>query len=162
MVIRELQDNSDYVLVAESRDAEGNVALSDAQNFRTALDTRPPVVKNLKVETTIRGTGAEARGQVVVSWDTDEPSTSQVAYADGSSGSTYTNRTAEETTLVTQHTVIVSDLATSKVFHLRAESRDRAGNAGTSEDRSTIIGRASDSVLSIIFNALSKVFSFLR
>jgi hypothetical protein len=162
IIIRDLQDNSEYTLTAESRDSDGNTAVSDVQRFRTALDTRPPVLKNLTVETTIRGTGAEARGQVVVSWVTDEPSTSQVAYSEGASGSTYTNRTSEDTTMVTQHTVIVSDLPTSKVFHLQAVSQDRAGNTGDSEDRSTIVGRASDSVLSIIFNALRNVFSFLE
>ncbi len=162
ITISQLQDNSDYVLTAQSRDAAGNLAISDEQRFKTALDTRPPTVKNLTIETTIRGTGAEARGQVVVSWNTDEPSTSQVEYAEGSSGSTYTNRTSEDLNLVTQHTVIVSDLPTSKVFHLRANSHDRAANSGVSEDRSTIIGRATDSVLSIIFNALRNVFSFLE
>lgn len=161
MTIRDLKDNSEYQLTAQSRDKEGNLAISDIQTFRTALDTRPPTVKNLSIETTIRGTGAEARGQVVVSWETDEPSTSQVEYAEGASGETYTSRTSEDTAAVTQHTVIISDLATSKVFHLRAVSRDPANNAGYSEDRSTIIGRASDSVIGIIFNALRNVFSFL-
>jgi hypothetical protein len=162
MVIRGLQDNSEYQLTAQSRDGEGNLAVSDVQVFRTALDTRPPALKNLSVETTIRGTGAEARGQVVVTWETDEPSTSQVEYAEGASGTTYTSRTSEDAGLVTQHTVIVSDLPTSKVFHLRAISRDHAGNNGASEDRSTIVGRASDSVIDIIFNALRNVFSFLQ
>jgi hypothetical protein len=112
------------------------------------------------VDDSIRGTGSEARGQIIVSWKTDEPTTSQDAYGEGIGGGTYTTRTVEDTNLVTDHLVIVSDLPTSRTFHLIAISRDKASNEGESEDHTTIIGRASESVIGIIFNALQKIFAF--
>lgn len=160
MIIRELLDNSQYSLVASSRDAGGNLATSDTQVFKTALDTRPPAVTNIEAEPSIRGTGAEATGQIIVSWHTDEPATSQVAYGEGSGGSTYTNKTNEDATLSFDHVVIVSNLPTSKVFHFQPMSKDASGNQGLGEDQSTIIGKATDSVLSIIFNALQNIFGF--
>jgi len=42
ILIRGLKDDSVYTLVASSRDNAGNLATSDRQTFRTALDTRPP------------------------------------------------------------------------------------------------------------------------
>lgn len=160
MILRDLEDDSEYFLVAQSRDAGGNSAVSDRQQFKTALDTRPPKVSNVQIETSIRGTGAEARGQVVVSWTTDEPATSQVAYAEGSDAAIFNNKTSEDGALGTEHIVIVSDLPTSRVYSIQPVSKDKSGNEGTGESQSAIIGRASDSVLTIILNALQKVFGF--
>ncbi len=158
IVIRQLEDNSQYFLIASGRDADGNLSASDRQQFHTALDTRSPKVTEVVTEPSIKGSGAEARGQIVVSWKTDEPSTSQVAYAEGSSSTSFNSKTAEDTQLTTEHLVIVSDLPTSRVFSIQPVSKDKAGNAGTGEPQSAIIGRASDSVLTIILNTLRRVF----
>ena len=160
MIIRNLEDDSEYFLVAQSRDGSGNVAVSDRQVFRTALDTRPPKVSDVTVESSIRGTGAEARGQIVVSWHTDEPASSQVNYTEGSSATNFNSRTAEDTSLSLEHIVIISDLPTSRVYSVQPVSRDKAGNAETSTVEPAIIGRSSDNVLTIILNSLRKVFGF--
>ncbi len=156
--ISNLEDDSTYFIVAQSRDKDGNLAVSDRQQFKTALDTRPPKVTEVSIESSIRGTGAEARGQVIISWKTDEPSMSQVGYADGSNATVFNSRTAEDTELTTDHLVIVSDLPTSKVYSLQPISKDKAGNIGHGEAQSAIIGRASENVLTIILNTLQRVF----
>lgn len=161
IVIRDLQDDSEYSLIAQSRDGDGNLATSERQVFRTALDTRPPKVSDITVETTIRGVGSEARGQLVVTWKTDEPSTSQVAFGEGASSASFSSMTTEDAALTTEHIVIISDLATAKVYNVQALSKDKSGNQVKSDGQTTIVGRASDSVLSIIFNTLQKMFGFL-
>jgi hypothetical protein len=160
ITIRDLEDNSQYFLVAQSRDASGNLATSDRQVFQTALDTRPPKISDISIESSIRGTGAEARGQVVVSWRTDELSTSQVAYAEGSDAVAFNNKTAEDSALSFEHIVIVSDLPTSKVYSIQPVSNDKSGNSGKGEVQSAIIGRASDSVLAIVLATLKNIFGF--
>lgn len=160
LTLRNLEDDSIYFLVAQSRDPGGNLATSDRQQFKTALDTRPPKISNIVIESSIRGTGAEARGQVIVSWRTDEPATSQVAYAEGSNVGVFNNKTSEDGQLGTEHIVIVSDLPTSKVYSIQPLSKDRAGNEGKGETQSAIISRASDSVLTVILDSLQKVFGF--
>lgn len=160
IIIRELKDNTNYFLVAQSRDAAGNVATSDRQVFKTGLDTRPPEITDITVETSIRGTGADARGQIIVSWKTDEPSTSQVGYAPGSNAAEFTNKTSEDSALATEHIVIISDLPTSRVFTVAPISGDDAKNYAEGEGQPAIIGRASDSVLTIILNTLRSVFGF--
>jgi len=157
-VIRNLRDDSEYSLVVSSRDVDGNVAISDRQSFKTALDTRPPLVSDIVIESSIRGTGSEARGQIVISWRTDEPSTSQVAYAEGSGAVTFNSKTAEDTLLTTEHLVVISDLPTSKVYSIQPLSKDRSDNEGKGEVQTAIIGRASDSALTVIFNTLRSIF----
>ena len=158
IVIRNLRDDSQYTLVAQSRDTSGNLATSDRQSFRTALDTRPPQVSNVSVESSIRGSGSEARGQIVVSWQTDEPSTSQIAYTEGSDARSFNSKTAQDTRLTTEHIVIISDLPTSRVYSVQPVSGDGAQNEGTGETQTAIIGRASDNALTIVFNALRAIF----
>lgn len=161
ITIRGLADNSEYELIALGRDASGNVARSDLQTFRTALDTRPPKISELVVESTIRGTGSEAKGQLVVSWKTDEPSTSQVAFGVGSSDQGIQSQTTEDAVMTTDHLVIVSDLSPGRPYAVRASSNDNARNNAKSDVQTVLIGRASDSILSIIFNALQQMFGFV-
>ena len=161
ITIKDLDDNSEYSLIVQSRDGDGNLATSERQVFKTALDTRPPKIRDVQVETTIRGVGSEARGQLVVTWKTDEPSTSQVAFGEGASTASFSSQTTEDANPTTEHIVIISDLSTSKVYNVQAMSKDKANNQAKSEPQSTIVGRASDSILSIIFNTLQNLFGFL-
>ncbi len=158
VTIRDLQDDSIYSLIASSRDAAGNLATSDRQQFRTALDTRPPKISDIVVETSIRGSGSEARGQIVVSWHTDEPSTSQVAYAEGSNTTVFNSKSAEDARLTTEHIVIISDLPTSRVYSVQPLSKDNAKNEGAGATQTAIISRASDSAITVIFNSLKAIF----
>lgn len=160
VIIKGLEDDSEYTLIAQGRDSNGNLATSDKQVFKTALDTRSPAISEIVIEPSIRGTGSEARGQIVVSWHTDEPSTSQVAYAEGSNTKVFNTRTAEDAQLTTEHLVIVSDLPTSRVYSISPQSRDKANNLTSAEPQAAIIGRASESVLNIVLSTLQKVFGF--
>ena len=158
ITIQGLEDDSEYYLVAEGRDANGNLAVSDRQSFRTALDTRPPIVSDVNVETSIRGVGSSARGQIVVSWKTDEPSTSQIAYAEGSNVVDYNNRTPEDVQLTTEHIVILSDLRTSSVYSVKPISYDKARNIAYGESQPAVIGHAKESIITVVFTTLQKVF----
>ncbi len=157
-----LADDSVYSLVARSRDGQGNAALSETQTFRTALDTRPPKIADVVVKSAVRGSGSDARGQIIVSWHTDEPSTSQVSFGQGSQNGELNSRTAEDAKLVTEHLVIVSDLTPSKVYQVQALAKDRSGNQAKSLDQTTIVGKAPASIFDIVFKTLQGIFSFIK
>ena len=160
MTVSNLNYKTTYWLVASGTDALGNSATSDQQIFHTGLDTRPPRVSNVVIQPSIKGTGFDAHGQIIVSWKTDKPGTSQIAYGQGSGGG-YNAKTAEDTGQVLNHVVVISDLSPSHVYHLQVLSRDEAGNVGKSGDQTTIIGQATDSIINIIFNALQGIFGGL-
>ncbi len=157
ITIRGLEDSSDYSLFATSRDAAGNTATSETRTFRTSEDTRPPKISDISIESSVRGSGSEARGQIIVSWKTDEPATSQVAFGQGEAGK-LTSRTARDDRLSLEHTVVISDLPTSSIFQIQPISADKAGNGELGDTQTAIIGRASENVFSLIFNALQKIF----
>ena len=132
--------------------------MSDRQVFRTALDTRAPKVSDITIESSIRGSGSEARGQVIVSWKTDEPATSQVGYAEGSAATVFNSKTAEDEQLTTEHIVVLSNLPTSKVYSIQPISYDKSRNIATGKPQPSIIGRANESALTVVLNALQRIF----
>ena len=52
----------------------------------------------------------------------------------------------------------ISDLSTSRVYHVEPRSSDMGTNQSYGEQQVAIIGRPSDSVLGIIVKALQQVF----
>jgi hypothetical protein len=75
-------------------------------------------------------TSAITSNSAFVNWSTDRPSTSYVQYGPGG----YSSTTPIDATMVTQHSVSVSNLAAGTLYHYRAASQDSNGNLGLSSD----------------------------
>ncbi|MBU6389509.1 fibronectin type III domain-containing protein, partial [Patescibacteria group bacterium] len=161
VTVSNLADRSTYILTAEGVDKYGNTATSDQNRFTTPNDTRPPKISNLTVAVKSVGFGSVQKAQVVVTWETDEPGTSQLEYGPGIASTDYPQKTREDMTYTTSHVVIASDLDPSKIYHLRAVSRDQAGNTGDSEDTTVITGQTQQSVIDIIMNSLQNSLGWM-
>lgn len=163
MVLRGLMPQTDYILTVKGRDKIGNEAISDTQLFTTATDTRPPQISDFRVEGSVNPTSAgsrESSAQLIVSWNTDEPGTSQVEFGEGT-GADYSSKTQEDSNLTLNHLVVISGFTPSKVYHLRAISKDKAGNEGLSIDMVTITPKATDNALDLVITNLQEAFGFL-
>lgn len=161
VVLKNLADDTDYTLVIKGKDSAGNEAKTETRALRTANDVRPPEMQNLNVESTIIGVGEDARAQIVVSWDTDEPGTTQVEYGQGT-GTTYNQTTQEDSNKTSNHTVTITGLSPSKIYHLRALSKDKANNVGQSLDTVIITPKSTKDALNLVIDNLSKTFGFLK
>lgn len=163
MVVRGVLPQTTYSLVVRGRDQFGNEATSGTIEFTTATDTRPPRIENISVEGSIvpSSEGGESVAQLIITWQTDEPTTSQVEYGEGT-GTVYAQKTQQDGTLTLDHVVVISGLTPSKVYHFRAISQDAAGNEGLSIDTVTITPKATQSALDLVVGNLSEIFGFLR
>jgi len=86
-------------------------------------DTIPPTLQNASVSNiTLAG--------AVITWQTDEPSTSQVMICESGGACTYTEL---DENLVTDHTVNVIDLKPNTAYHFTATSTDAGANQGIAE-----------------------------
>ena len=160
--IANLSDMSTYSFEVLGTDNYGNVVeVPFKADVTTPLDSREPVVSNMTVEIKSSGFGASQKAQIVITWETDEPATSQIEYSQGISGSEYSFKSKEDTALSTSHAVIVSELEPSKIYHLRAVSRDGAGNSGYSEDTTTITGKTQQSIMDIIMSSLERSLGWM-
>jgi hypothetical protein len=160
-IIKDLLDETEYTLVITGKDAVGNQAQYPAQKVTTANDFRPPLIENFNVETTITGIGDDTRAKLVISWDTDEPATTQVEYGQGTGGG-YDKTTQEDRSLTSNHAVTISGLVPSTIYHLRALSKDQAKNSANSEDMVIITPKSTKGALQLVVDNLSKSFGFLK
>ncbi|MBP7740572.1 hypothetical protein KA089_00120 [Candidatus Woesebacteria bacterium] len=160
MVLYDLDPQTAYAIIIKGKDAAGNEAVGEIQQISTSADSRPPLIGDLKVETEISGTGEEASAQLVISYSTDEPATAQVEFGEGS-GTSYSQKTQEDGTLTNHHLIVISEIAPSKVYHLRAISKDAAGNVAESLDKVIITQKATENALDLVVTNLSAAFGFL-
>jgi internalin A len=87
-------------------------------------DETPPVISGVSASDITETTAT-------VSWTTDEAATSQVEYGLTAS---YGSATLLDSTLVTSHSVLLSDLDADTTYHYRVKSKDASGNEAVSED----------------------------
>ena len=160
-IIKDLKDETKYTLVITGKDAVGNAAEYPAQKVKTATDFRAPLMENFNIETTITGVGDDARAKLAITWDTDEPATTQIEYGQGTSGE-YSQTTQEDKALTTNHTVTVTGLQPAVIYHLRAVSKDKAKNVSHSDDSVIITPKSTKGALELVVENLSKTFGFLN
>jgi hypothetical protein len=163
-LLKGLLPNTLYSMRVRGIDKIGNEATSDTQTFTTSTDTRPPAILDLKVEGS-NSRIAEGEGgsisQLTISWNTDEPATSQVEFGEGT-GTVYSQKTQEDSNLTYNHLVLVSGLVPSKVYHFRAISKDEVSNESKSIDTVSITPKATDNALDLVLGNLREVFGFLN
>lgn len=160
--ISDMADNSKYSIYASGRDQFGNLATSEKSEFTTPKDSRAPKISNVVMESSSIGNNTNDKAQVVVSWKTDEPSTSQVEYGQGVNKENYTNKTVLDSTLTNNHLVVISNLDPGKPYHLRVISSDNSGNQSIGDDSLIVTGEVSRSALKIILNTLVNVFGWME
>jgi hypothetical protein len=164
MLVKGLFPDTVYVIRVSGKDIIGNQAVSDNLNITTAADSRAPMISELTIEGTnspqVNSTAQATTSQLIVSWNTDEPSTSQVEYGEGS-GDSYSQLSQEDQDLSYNHVVIISNLTPSKVYHLRAISRDSVGNESKSIDTVAITPKATDNAFDLVITNLKEAFGFL-
>ena len=102
-------------------------------------DTTPPTIQNVSVSN-ITMTGA------VITWQTDEPATSQVMICDPGGGCTWTEL---DENLVTNHSVSLSDLKPNTAYHFTATSTDAKENQAIAEGDFTTLAEAGVTTLTI-------------
>jgi chitodextrinase len=119
-----LASNTQYTYTVTASDAAGNVsAPSNSVTVTTAADTTPPVISNVSA--------SPAQTTATVTWTTDKPSSSQVAYG---TTTAYGSTTPLDSTLVTAHSQTISGLTPGQPYHFSVTSTDGSGNTASSPD----------------------------
>ena len=138
-----LTTDTTYYFRVISRDAYGNEAESDEYSFTTAADTTAPVISDVSA-------GRITDVRAVVSWNTDEPATTQVEYGT-SEGGPYPFSTTLNPALVLTHGAVLAGLSPDTTYYYRALSSDAYGNGAVSDEQSfTTLGDTTPPVISAV------------
>jgi type VI protein secretion system component Hcp len=124
IALSNLTANTTYHFRVRSKDAAGNLAISNDFTFTTARDTQAPVMSNIAASS-ITMTSAQ------ISWNSDEPADSQVEYG---LNTNYGSLSTIDGNFVTSHAMPLLDLTANTIYHYRVRSKDAAGNLAISND----------------------------
>jgi hypothetical protein len=132
-----------------ARDAAGNLTLAAVT---VTVDNAAPVISAVSSS----GVGSSAAS---IAWTTDEAADSQVEYG---LTSAYGQVSALASPLVNSHSVALSGLSASTVYHYRVKSRDAVGNLATSGDftfTTAPLGDTTPPTVSIVLPAVGATVS---
>ncbi len=121
-----LSANTLYNFQVRSADVAGNLVVSSNASFttNTQADVIAPVISSVAVSN-ITASGA------TITWTTNEAADSQVVYG---TTSAYGSTTTLDATLVTNHSVVLTGLSSSTLYHIAVRSKDAATNLAVSSD----------------------------
>src|SRR5918996_3617041 len=107
-------------------------------------DTTPPAIGD--------ATASPGAVAATVTWTTDEPATSEVAFGPSS---TYENGSVSSSNRTLTHRVLLRGLTCGTVYHFQIRSRDEAGNEASTPDATFTTGACSASIRPDDFNSPS-------
>lgn len=158
VILKDLASNTEYEITVEGRDQYGNLGSSPLQRWTSSLDTRAPKISDAAFTATTINSGQQKKAQVIVSWKTDEPSTSQVLYGNGNDKE-LTQKSQLRTEPTTNHVLILSNLNLTDIYKLQIVTRDLDGNT-TYGVTTTIV--TPDKDVSIFDNVLDLMLRLFR
>lgn len=122
-IINGLSEGTTYYIAVTAYDLADNES-AKSEWAEITPDLTPPTFSNINA-------GSITENSVTVTWDTNEPSTSQVEYGESIA---YGSNTALDTNLVINHSVQFNGLDAWTTYHYRVKSNDGDGNQGISGD----------------------------
>jgi cytochrome c biogenesis protein CcmG/thiol:disulfide interchange protein DsbE len=120
-----LTPGTSYYFRIKSKDAAGNLATSTTDDKFVTIpppDINPPVISNIKIAD-ISDTAA------TITWTTDEKAIGQIEYG----ASVAYGTTAQEDSLVTNHSLTLGGLEAEKTYFFRVKSKDANKNESMSD-----------------------------
>lgn len=157
--LHELASNTDYQFTIEGRDQYGNLATSSVQHWMSQVDTRPPELSELSYNVTTVDASDGKQAQLIVTWKTDEPATSQLAYG-GMNDTSLTKTTPLDTEPTTNHVVVLSGLELADIYKVQVLSRDLDGNTAKGSPTTVVTPDKQLNVFDTILDLMIKLFRF--
>lgn len=162
ITITELTPGTRYTIRGLGTDERGNIIETEVKNVTTPFDSDSPVISDIKIENALVP-GRNDRLQTIISWKTNEPSTSQVLYEEGVGTSpTLTKKTLLQEPLITEHLVVIGIFKPAQVYRIQVVSTDREGNTSTSDIQSFLTPQQAESIFDILTKNFQQSFGWLK
>lgn len=152
-----------YNIEISSMDDEGNLAKETLERFSTAEDDLPPEISHIKADSTVF-LDQDNKSQTIISWATNEPSTSQIFYQEGVQGRDVelSSQTEVNTNYTKEHVMVISKFKPGVVYSFRVESVDSGGNVSRSNVHTFMTAKKKESIIQVIMRILEETFSWVK
>ena len=160
--LKGLNPGVEYLLQIQGRDIYGNQAITSEFTATTLVDNTVPEIKQVRTETAV-SSGKSDVVQTIISWKTNEPTTSQILWEEGiSEDSVPKNTTTEDENYTTNHIMVITTFKPASVYRFRIQGKDKAGNIAQSQDFTILIPEKKKSVIQIIISNFENTFGWVK
>ncbi len=159
--LKNLEGSTSYVLVIKATDEFKNQAASLPIKFSTVIDQIPPAISKLSSDSTLYP-GKNSKIQTIISWETDEPATSQVFYQEGIQASSTVVALPIDASFDNRHIVVVTKFSPGSVYKYWVESTDSSGNTSKSATFSLLAPQAKETIVDVIIKNFESVFGWTK
>ncbi len=161
--IEEFEGGIVYEVEIQSQDQDGNMATEILPQFSTSEDDYPPEISHIKTDSTIFIDQGN-KIQTIISWLTNEPSTSRIYYQEGvhRGNKELINKTPLNTDYTKEHIMVITKFKPGTVYSFRVESIDSGGNVSLSKVHTLMTPKKRESIFQMILRILEETFGWLR
>lgn len=162
MRLTDLSLGARYVAFVIAENAGGDRVKSQPLTFVTVKDTAPPIISNVKNDSTIFP-GNESRIQTIVEWKTDEPAACTMTYQEGVAGGVDpVTIESEEINYTMSHVQVIVEFSPATVYQFWLDCADEAGNEVTSEDFVLFTPIQEKNIIDLILENFESTFGWVR
>lgn len=157
--LSDLEPDTLYAVSTIGKDVFGNQAISPSKDFRTLSDHEPPLIENLRSDTTV-DLGSKQTVQVLISFGISELAKAVISYGEGATGD-YTQQIITDTDYSRSKFMVIPNLKPGNSYHFKVTVTDRSGNSADSPDYLVLAPAQPVSLLDLIFGQLRLNFGWL-
>lgn len=151
-----------YQVELSGKTKKNEVVNKVIENFSTSKDDLAPIISQVRTEIAVVP-GREEKTQTIITWQTNEPATSQIYYRIGAGA--FEKSQAEKTTLdnnyIKRHVTLITKFKLGEVYSFRVESTDTSGNSSLSQVYTVMIPKRAESIFEIILRILLQTFGWV-
>ncbi|HRH23122.1 MAG TPA: fibronectin type III domain-containing protein [Candidatus Magasanikbacteria bacterium] len=143
-------------------DTGNNISSKMIKGFSTEGEDLAPVISQIQTDSAIVPGGKE-KIQIIISWQTNELSTSRLFYRKGfaADGTEFSASTTLDQNYTKKHVVVVTNFEPGTVYQFVVESIDSSGNTGISKTITILTPQKEQSVFQVIFSNVEDMFSWV-
>jgi len=164
MTLTNLEPGTVYQMELSGKDIKKNSTSKIIPAFSTGKDEAPPAIDQLQADMAIPQ-GKAAKVQAIISWVTDEPSTSQVFFQKGFAQASSTldsmDKTQPDQNYTKKHVAVITKFEPGAVYSVRVKSIDSSGNVAISKTHVVLAPKQRETVFQIIMKNFEQIFGWV-
>lgn len=152
-----LKQGTTFAVSISVDDEQGVQSKIDAPNFTTVKDVTPPVIENVKTDSALSQSDTV---QTIISWKTNEQSSTSVIYKEGQNGEEKELKIADN--LTANHIAVITVFKSGTVYSFKVKSVDASGNESISDNFAMLTPAKKANIIQVIISNFGDIFGWAK
>ncbi|MDD5626270.1 MAG: hypothetical protein PHG83_03830, partial [Patescibacteria group bacterium] len=126
----------------------------------TTKDKNAPIISQIRTSIALSSRGDEV--QTIITWNTDEPSTSQIEYQIGFANDAPIVQMTKDISLRQEHLMVITSFNPGSIYRFRVISEDSSGNKTQSTTNTLLTPQKRLTVTELIFQNFQQTFGWMK